>query len=308
MNEAGCHDGGAAMENHSYHRRYVLITAAKNEEGYIEGTIKSVIAQGVRPHKWVIVSDGSTDRTDEIVKTYEAQYNFIIHMKLAGQQKRHFGSQVNAINLGYGKFANEEFEYVGNLDADISFDSAYYETLIHRFEQNSRLGLAGGYIYEESRGAYYPRPFNHPDSVPHAIQLFTRKCYESIGGYIPLPYGGPDWVAVVSARMKGWDVRAFEDLVVYHHRPTASADGILKGAFRQGLMDYNLGCHPALEFLRCCRRMGVRPFMLYALSRMTGFGFACLKREKRQVSSEFIEYLRKEEVGRLRSLFKARPI
>ena len=51
------------------HLKYVLITSARNEEAYIEKTIKSVISQTILPKKWVMVSDGSTDRTEEIIQT-----------------------------------------------------------------------------------------------------------------------------------------------------------------------------------------------------------------------------------------------
>jgi glycosyltransferase involved in cell wall biosynthesis len=283
---------------------YILATAARNEEAYIEKTIQSVIHQTILPKRWVIVSDGSTDRTDEIVKGYTSTYGFIQLIRIKeDHQKRNFASQVRAINTGFEALREMDYEFIGNLDADVSFEATYYEDLLERFWRNPKLGLAGGFIYEDHDGKFKRRPFNNVRSVPHAIQLFRRQCFEGVGGYIPLRYGGPDWVAEVMARRTGWQVQSFPELKVFHHRRTLGADGILRGGFRQGLMDYSVGSHPIFEALKCISRIKGRPYFLYALCRMVGFVWASCQREKRMVADEFVKYLRREQVGRLKSLF-----
>jgi glycosyltransferase involved in cell wall biosynthesis len=274
---------------------YVLITPARNEEAYIEKTIKSVISQTILPKKWVIVSDGSTDRTDEIIANYLSDYGFIQLLRREGDNQRNFGSQVRAINAGYEKMQGIDYVFIGNLDADVSFQPDYFEIILKRFEKRPSLGLAGGSIYEERDGKFIARQLNRTSSVAHAIQLFRRSCYEDIGGYLTLKYGGPDWHAEVTARMKNWEVQSFTDLSVYHHKPTLTAEGKLKGGFRQGRMDYSLGSNPLFEIFKCIIRIRKPYGFLYSSHRLAGFILGYLICEKRPVSKEFIKQLRKEQ-------------
>src|ERR1035437_10266390 len=217
--------------------RYVLATAAYNEEAYIEATIRSVIAQTAPPLKWVIVSDGSTDHTDEIVRSYAESYPFIQLHRITEEHPRDFSAQVLAINTGLSKLEALDFDFIGNLDADITLEPEYFEMLLGRFAADSRLGLAGGFVCEKSGDAFKPRITNSVRSVAHAVQLFRRECMRELGGYLALPYGGPDWHAEVTVRMNGWKVQAFSDLPVYHQRKTGTSGGLLRYSYRQGHMD-----------------------------------------------------------------------
>src|ERR1017187_8419322 len=200
-------------------KRFVLASAAYNEDKYIEKLMQSVVNGTRRPLRWVIVSDGSTDRTDEIVKQYAARYEFIRLHRITEDHPRNFAAQAIAINTGFGLLRDLEFDFIGNLDADITLEPTYFDALLDRFEKDSRLGVAGGYIWEEDGGQFRCRKTNSPRSVAHAVQLFRRKCLNDVGGaYIPLPYGGPDWYAEIKARMHDWEVRSFPELKVYHHR------------------------------------------------------------------------------------------
>lgn len=286
--------------------KYVLITPARNEQAYIANTIISVISQSIKPVKWVVVSDGSTDDTDAIVEKYAADNPFIHLLKRAGDPRRNFGSQVRAIQAGGALLEGVDYDYFGNLDADISFGPDYYERVLAKFRLNPKLGLAGGFVHEEVDNQFRSRKFNSGNSVPHAIQFFRRGCYEDVGGYIPLKYGGPDWHAEVTARMKGWEVRSFPEIKVFHHRRTLGADGVLIGGYRQGLMDYSLGSSALFEILKCLIRVRNRPYVLYAACRLAGFAAACLKREQRIVSREFVSYLQGEQRARLANIFKGR--
>jgi glycosyltransferase involved in cell wall biosynthesis len=280
---------------------YVLITAAYNEDRYIENVLRSVVSQAHAPKRWVIVSDGSTDRTDELVSNYAKDYPFIELLPLREKHDRNFAAQVNAIRSGYERLKNMNFEFVGNLDADVSFGPEYFQRLIQIMRNEPDLGLSGGFIYEDSPHGFRSRQLNTKRSVAHAVQFFRRECYESIGGYIPLPYGGPDWCAEISARMKGWRVEAIPALQVNHHRTTGGGTGLLRYAFQQGMMDHSFGSHPAIELLRCVRRLRDRTYGLSALVRMSAFLYATVRRQKRPVSEEFVKFLRKSEMERLLS-------
>ena len=285
--------------------RYVLVTAAMNEEAFIEYTIRSVIGQALPPVKWIIVSDGSTDRTDAIVASYARNCNYIQLMRRERDGGRSFGSQVLAINAGCDLLQRLDYDFIGNLDADVSFEPDYFEVLVGRFAAWRRLGLAGGWIWEDEGGQFSPRPVNRETSVPHAVQFFKRECFADVGGYVPFKYGGPDWYACVTARQKGWDMIAFSDLPVRHHKPTLAAEGRLGRGFRQGQMDYSLGSSLDFEAFRCLAR--VRPYgVRYSLCRLAGFASGYLRKEPRPVSREFVRYLRREERLRLADTIRHR--
>ena len=214
-------------------RNYVLITAARNEEKYIEATIKSVLSQTILPKKWVIVSDGSTDHTDEIIKKYLANSRFIefVRREPGSNQDSGFASKVFALNAGYELLKHGAYDYIGHLDADITFETDYYENVLKLFEQNPLLGIAGGFIFEQKQGNFVSRPYNTERSVAGGIQLFRREFYQVLGGLIPLKNGGEDWYAEVNARMKGWEVASFHNLHVFHHKPGNVVRGALKESF-----------------------------------------------------------------------------
>jgi glycosyltransferase involved in cell wall biosynthesis len=283
--------------------RYVLLTAAYNEEKFISRTIESVISQTVLPLRWVIVSDGSADHTDEIVRDYGARHAFIRLLRVDSAQPRGVIRKVNALTLAYREMNDLEYEFLANLDADVSFHDRYFETLLDRFRLDPALGISGGLIYEERGGIFKGRLSNNVRSVAHAAQLVRRVCYEAIRGYLPLKYGGEDWCAEVNARMRGWKVKAFADLKVMHLRPTGAADRMMNHCFRQGRMDFSVGSHPAFELLKCARRIPEWPVAIGAIARFGGFCWSYARKESREVSPEFVRFLRNEQRQRLKLLF-----
>ena len=287
---------------------YVLVTAAYNEGKLIENTIHAIISQHHLPAKWVIVSDGSTDETDAIVTHFAAEYSFIHLHRLTHDHPRNFAAQANAINDGISQLASTTFDFIGNLDADITFADSYFEQLLRRFHEDPQLGLAGGLIHEKgSDGVFHSRPDNSVTSVAHAVQLFRRACFQSIGGgYLPLPYGGPDTYAEVRARMSGWRVSSFPELEALHHRVTGSAGGMTRGCFRQGRMDYSLGTLPAFEMMKILRRVGVHPYLIGSAARLCGFLYSYCRRDQRAVSDDFIAYFRKEQRTTIQNLFRSK--
>jgi poly-beta-1,6-N-acetyl-D-glucosamine synthase len=282
---------------------YVLVSAAYNEEAFIEKTIQSVIEQTHRPLRWVIVSDASTDGTAGIVARQAKRVDFIELVEITEDHPRNFAAQVNAINTGIAKLRGLDYDFIGNLDSDVSFGRDYFERLLRKFESNVHLGLAGGFIHDKcSDGEFRNRSWNSVHSVAHAVQLFRRSCFEATGAYVALPYGGPDSHAETMARMRGWEVESFPDLVVSHHRPTGSAGGIMKSLLRQGKMDYSLGYLPAFEILKMVGRMSCKPYILGAMTRLAGFLGCYCRMDKRAVTPEFMEFLRSEQRSRLKEM------
>ena len=230
-------------------RAYVLMTAAHNEEAFLEKTIASVLSQTVLPQRWVIVSDNSSDRTDEIAKSYAQNHDFIRFLRINRTPGRNFGSKVRALRQGVKLLEGTHFEFIGNLDADVSVNPAYFEELMGYFERDPELGLGAGFIHEEHAGRFRSRRSNRIDSVPHAAQLVRRECYEELGGYAVLKHGGEDWYAQTCARKNGWRAEAIPGLPVFHHRHTGAGTDLLRAHYRLGQLDYSLGSDPLFEVI-----------------------------------------------------------
>jgi glycosyltransferase involved in cell wall biosynthesis len=280
---------------------YVLITAAYNEGAHVGATIEAVLAQTVTPSKWVIVSDGSTDNTDSIIRQYAERCNFIEYIRREKMgTETGFVSKVCAVRAGYSTFPSTAYRFIGILDADITFGRDYYERILSKMHEDNRLGIAGGFIYELRGNCFKSRPSNSRTSVAGAIQLFRRECYEAVGGLMALPYGGEDWICQIVARKNGWAVTAFPDIQAYHHKPGDAKRGALKDAFRQGKMDYAVGSHPLFEVMKCFRRVQERPYVVRALCRLLAFGWSAIKGDRIAVSAEVADYLRWEQVKRLK--------
>jgi len=278
---------------------YVLITPARNEERFIEPTIQSVISQKTLPTNWVIVSDGSTDRTDDIVRKYLGQNPWISLVRLPEHRDRHFGAKVQCFNAGYERLQDCRYDIIGNLDADITFEPDYFDYLLNKFELDPRLGVCGTPFVEGD--VSYDYRFTNVEHVSGACQLFRRECFEEIGGYVAVKGGGIDWIAVTMARMKGWRTRTFTERSCYHHRPMGTGNSSSFGAlFKLGWQDYYLGNHPLWQFLRGFFQMTRKPYMIGGLLLLAGYGWSLITGVKRPVSSELMEFHRHEQMSRLR--------
>lgn len=283
--------------------KYVLITPARNEASFIEETIKSVVSQSLPPMKWVIVSDGSTDGTDDIVKRYASQFDWIELVRMPERRERHFAGKVGAFNAGQARVKGLGYDIIGNLDADITFASDYFDFLLKKFAANRSLGVAGT-PFEEEKPQYDYR-FVSSEHVSGACQLFRRECFEQIGGYLPMKSGGIDLVAVITARMKGWQTRSFVEKRCFHHRKMGSAKhNVLVAAFQGGRTDYLLGCDPIWQVLRSLyRTVASRPLIMNGILCLAGYFWAALNRAERVMPSEVVRFRRVEERRRLRELF-----
>jgi biofilm PGA synthesis N-glycosyltransferase PgaC len=278
---------------------YVLVTPARNEAKFIELTLKSVVAQTARPLKWVIVSDGSSDGTDDIVSRYAAEHPWIELLRMPERRDRHFAGKVTAFNAGWERVKHLPYQIIGSLDADISFRDDYFEFLLAKFAANPKLGV-GGTPFTEGNGTYDFR-FTSIEHVSGACQLFRRECFEAIGGYTPIRGGGIDLVAVVTSRMRGWQTRTFPERVCFHHRKMGSAmNGGLKLLFKSGQKDYRLGGHPVWQVFRSFYQMSNPPYILGGMLRFAGYYFSFTTRRPRDVSAEFSAFVGKEQMRRLR--------
>jgi glycosyltransferase involved in cell wall biosynthesis len=285
---------------------YVLITPARNEAAFIEQTIQSVVAQTVLPQRWVIVSDGSTDGTDQIVEKYLPGRPWLELVKLPARTERNFAAKVNAFNAGLARVQDLPYEVIGNIDADVSFGPDYFEFLLGRFDAMPELGVAGTH-YIEGEFHSFTDSYINVHHVNGQCQLFRRRCFEDIGGYVPIAGGGIDWLAVTTARMKGWLTCSFSERTFNHHRKMGTAGTSELGArFHYGKKDYFLGGHPLWQLFRGTFQMAKKPYVLGGLALLAGYAWCWLRRIERPVSPQLMAFHRGEQMARLKELLRRR--
>jgi glycosyltransferase involved in cell wall biosynthesis len=285
---------------------YVLITPARNEEASIEKTIKSVVNQTILPEKWIIVSDGSTDRTDAIVQSHQQKYDFIHLVRRDADVNRDFASKVYAIRAGLEKLNGTRYDFIGNLDADVSFEQDFYERIFREFDQNPELGITGGVFYELNNGQWTAQRTNVNWSVGGCTQTFRRQCYQDIGGYLPLKKGGEDAIAEVLARRNGWQVRALPDLKIFHYRKIGSMNhSYYRARINHGAYHYSLGYMLWYEVARTFSRLR-KSYVLAEFATLFGYLLALIRRDAIAVPEDVHRYIREEQVNRLKQTFRTK--
>lgn len=275
--------------------RYIIITPAHNEEAFITKTIESIINQVLKPVVWIVVNDGSSDSTAELVESYQTRHSFIKLINVERSGNRNFGNKVHAFNQGLELARHFQYDFIGNLDADISFERDYFQRLLAEFQKDPVLGLAGGMVASYIDGKFVRQNVS-PDSVAGAVQLFRRSCFEEVGGYVALPLGGIDAAAEILARMKRWRVQTVPELSVLEHRRTGSATASpLESRIREGRRLYSLGYTWWFFVIRCIYRLMERPRMIGSGAAIVGFALGMLRQEPVVLAPEAVRFLRTEQ-------------
>jgi glycosyltransferase involved in cell wall biosynthesis len=285
--------------------KYALITPARNEAQYIELTLRSVVAQKIPPVKWLIVNDGSTDGTAEIVGKYAARYPWIELLNMPERKERHFAGKAYAVNAGRERLVDMQYDVIGNLDADVSFDEDYFTFMMDKFSQNPRLGCAGTAFLEG--GKSYNYELVGTDHVSGMCQLFRRKCFDGIGGYAAVKSGGIDLIAVLSARAKGWETRTFVEKTFIHHRIQGGAlHSGLRERLYTGRKDYLMGNHPLWEIFRSGYQMLRSPYIVGGCFVLGAYTWNFIWGTERTLPNELVELRQAEQMKRLTSMVQRR--
>lgn len=284
---------------------YIIITPARNEGRNIGRLLDSVSLQTLLPKKWFIVDDNSMDNTNEIVRKYSNRNSWIELIKMNKVRNRSFAAKVDCFNAAYKRAVMQDFDILGNIDADVSFQNDYFEFLINRFSEDPTLGVAGTPFVEDSGYSSVHDSFEGERHVAGGCQLFRRKCFESIGGYVPNRKGGIDWIAVTSARMKGWKTRSFPERVFCHHRSLGTGESnSLSAYFNYGRKDFYLGNHPLWEMIRIIYRAGKKPYGVAGITLLSGYIWEAIMLERRPVSKELVRFHRKEQMQKLKEILR----
>ncbi len=251
------------------------------------------------------MDDNSTDRTAEIVESYTKRRPWIELVRRAQDPDRNFASKAHAVALGFERVSSIQFEIVGNLDADVSFEADYMEFVMEKFSEEPDLGLAGTPFTQDGDYDSSKDSFEGENYVAGPCQLFRRDCFREIGGYVPNRAGGVDWIAAMTARMKGWKVRSFPEKRFHHHRTLGTAGkGELLALFSYGEKDYYLGGSPVWQLFRVAYRMTKKPAFTGGLALLCGYCWAAMRRMKRAVTPELMRFHRREQMKKLRAILQ----
>ena len=258
--------------------KYVIISPVKDEERYVELTITSVIGQTLKPYLWVIVDDGSTDRTPEIVSRYLSSHPFIRMVSNPKAGFRQTGSAViRAFNHGYEAISETDYDFIVKLDCDLSFGADHFEQLLEKFKWDERLGIASGVYFEQAKTGTWkevPMPAYH---AAGACKVMRRACFDEIGGFIVA--AGWDTVDEIRAMARGWKTGHFADLRLKHHKPEGSGIGSTKTGVMHGEIYYLTGGSRLFFLLKVLHRVSAKPFGLGALALLWGYLRAAFSRK-----------------------------
>lgn len=268
--------------------KYLLISPAKDESQFIENTLLSVVHQSILPVKWIIVDDGSTDGTNEIVSRFAKDYPWIHVIQSGRGPKRDLGSaEILAFNLGYETNKDLEHEYIVKLDCDLKFERDYFQKILRVMSNEKDLGIVSGRYLELNNGKW--RPVTMPDyHAAGASKVLSRKCFEEIGGFIPKK--GWDTIDEIRAQMCGWRTTHLKDIEFYHLKPEGSAMGRLESFSFLGEIYYLTGGGFLFFLLKVVHRCffsrpliigGIKLLTAYLRSWMSGRGRAVTKEESR---------------------------
>jgi poly-beta-1,6-N-acetyl-D-glucosamine synthase len=278
-------------------RKYIIITPARNEEEFVEKTLRSVMAQNELPAEWLIVDDGSTDLTREIVGEYLPRIPFL---RLIIKPDRGFdavgGGVVETFDYGMSQIETEDYTHLVKLDADIELPPDYFSFLLDHWQKDEQLGIISGQNYLPRKDGLAME--DHADFHPvGGARLYSRICYEEIDGLVQSP--GWDTLDVIRAGMRGYRTCNYRDLKVIHLRDMSTRKGYAEGIQRLGRISWLLGYQPLYFLLRCLYRAKDRPYFLRSYYLALGYLRAWAGGERQIVSDAEIKYLRGFQLKRL---------
>lgn len=283
-------------------KSYVIITPAHNEESYIRFTLESVVEQTLLPEQWVIVDDGSTDGTANIVRSYTDKFPWIklVTNPTIGNKPEGGSKIVQAFYLGHRAVDVSDFEFVVKLDADLTLPTRYFEEVSNTFLADPTVGMCGGFLTEYSAGKW-ERASSAKYHLRGAIKAYRKNCFDQIGG-IPatLLWDGIDEMKAMSI---GWKVKIL-DLEVKHHRKSSTLiNRGMSSSYSAGKQYYKHGYD---LFLALCRSvtygMRTKPYYLSTLGFLSGYISDWWKKSPKSVTPELGIFIRKYQYNRIKKI------
>ncbi len=278
----------------------LIVTPCRDEAAYARRTLDSMVAQTLRPTRWVIVDDGSSDETPQILAEYARKHPWIEVVRREDRGGRSVGPGViDAFYAGYERSQPERYEFVCKLDLDLELPPRYFELLIARMRAEPRLGTCSGKPYFTARGKLVSEGCGDEMSVG-MTKLYRRECFDEIGGFHrEVMWDGID---CHRCRQLGWIACSWDEpeLRFEHLRPMGSSHkGILTGRMRHGAGQYFMGTGPLFMAASAAYRMAHRPFVVGGLTMLWGWLDAALRGAKRLEDPALVSFIRRFQVRSL---------
>jgi glycosyltransferase involved in cell wall biosynthesis len=277
--------------------KYIIVSPVRNEEEFIETTIQSVINQSVLPVEYIIVNDGSTDSTPQIIEKYVKEYPWIKQVNRPKGEHSPGGGVVAAFYSGFNIIENKDWEFVIKLDGDLKFESNYFEYQLEKFRENPRLGITSGKTYQP-KGDRLVLDKMPDDHTRGPAKMYKRECWDEMGG-LPKVLGW-DTLDELQAQVLGWETRSYPDLKLIHYKPIGfKQKKIVPRELKAGERQHYLGYHPLFALSRGIYRMGQKPYVIAGLLNIYGFVKAEIKKSDQIKDERIINHLRKKQLERL---------
>ena len=282
-------------------KSYVLVSPCKDEGKYIEKTLASVRAQSVPPVQWIIVDDGSTDDSMEIVARYQPSMPYIKIVKRNTQNRNVGGGVILAFNEGMAH-VDVPYDFICKLDVDLDLPPRYFEILMERMAQDPFLGTCSGkaYFIDPKTGERRSELCGDEASVG-MTKFYRRECFDAIGGFVAEV--GWDGYDCHRARWFGWRALSWDDadLQFIHLRPMGSSQkNIHRGRIRHGKGQYHIGTHPVFFLASSAfRSFKQKPYVIGTLYSIYGYVKAAIDNEKRFGDKDLTKFIQQYQLRAL---------
>lgn len=275
--------------------KFAIVTPVKDEIKYFPRTINSILNQKIKPNKWIIIDDGSTDGTTELIKQLESEYDWIEGIYREPDKERKPGGEF-ILDIGLKRLNIIDLDFIVRMDGDLEFDSSYFRLLLERFNKESELGIASGVCFITRNGKIIEE--KHPRFHTRGpLKTYRVQCFKDIGG---LEYClGWDTIDEVKANMFNWKTQSFPDLKIHHLKKTQSSGGIFKGSFNQGIASYNSGYHAVFVLLKAIYIIINRRYKFVSVGLLLGYFSSVIRRKPKPIDKAFIKYVRKQQINKL---------
>lgn len=281
-------------------RRYAVISPCRDEQDFLRRTLDSVIDQSERPAVWIIVDDGSTDSTPDILREYAKKHSWIQILTMPPRKSRVLGpAVVHAFDAGLQQIELDVYDYVVKLDVDLELPPRYFELLMDHMEADPRLASCSGTPCSVVEGQLVPERGSFEMSAGMS-KFYRVSAFKDIGGLAPVLMW--DGIDCHTARMKGWRARSFDEpgLRFSHLRAMGSSDrGILRGKRRHGRGQYIMGTHPIFMLASVIRRLPDAPVIIGSLNILIGYIVTALRGVPRHGTREFRRQVRQFQLESL---------
>ena len=271
--------------------KIAVITPAYNEENYIQRTLESVTRQTLKPDCWMIVDDGSTDTTLDLVTPFQKSNPWI----QTKRRPKKFGHEagaavVRAFHYGLERLPFQDFDIIFKLDADLTLPENYFERVVEEYAGNTNLGMCGGIcVIKDSRGYIY-EPISDTDHLRGAVKSYRSACFEQIGK-VRAVYGW-DTLDELLALYNGWEVKVLPELRVIHHRRTHTESKSLKIYLKTGRSFHIMGYGTVLAFISSLKQIAMPPKVLSSVFMVAGYLGAWVSNQPKAVSPEEGRFIR----------------